>query len=149
MSPERKTAVISNVRSTIAAYMMYWHKLCLEISILISSGIVAVVTFGVDRASLSPSGRIALILCTGLAVLFGIRLVIYAASLLQDFRKILARADEHDGLFDINAYIPGDSIYPTKWQTSDTMKMDTIPKGAIVLMVITWLVLSFFIIIAK
>ena len=131
------------------SYIMYWHKLCLEVSILLSSGIIAVSTFGVDRAELSNSGKWALIGGFGLAVVAGTILILYAAKLLQDLRGILVRADRHDRLFEVGAYVPDHPLYPPDWETSDAVRMDVLPKWAIGLMVVTWVGVSALLLLQK
>jgi hypothetical protein len=137
-----KHEVVANVRSTVAGYIMYWHKLCLEVSILLSSGIVAVSTFGIDRSALSDVGKWLLIGAFGVAVAAGTYLILYAARLLQELRGILVRADRHDRLFEAGVYVPGHSLYPPEWETADAVRMDMVPKWAIGLMLATWISVS-------
>ncbi len=137
-----KSDVALNVRSTVASYMMYWHKLCLEVSILISSGVVAVSTFGVDKASISATGIWALIVGFGLASVAGSYLILKASRLIQDLRGILVRVDRYDELFTEGAFVPGEALYPKSWETFDAVGMDFVPKWSIGLMVATWISVS-------
>lgn len=138
----KKHDVALNVRSTVASYMMYWHKLCLEVSILISSGIVAVSTFGIDKAALSTGGKWALIGGFAVAAAAGSYLILKASRLIQDLRGILVRVDSFDELFVDGAFVEGDSLYPKSWEKFDAVGMDFVPKWSIGLMVATWLVVS-------
>ena len=138
----KKDDVALNVRSTVASYMMYWHKLCLEVSILISSGIVAVSTFGVDKTSLSTTGIWALIVGFGVAAVAGSYLILRASRLIQDLRGILVRVDRYDQLFTDDAFVPGEALYPKSWETFDAVGMDFVPKWSIGLMLATWITVS-------
>lgn len=146
---EKRQAVVSSVRSTVAGYIMYWHKLCLEVSILISSGIVAIVTFGIDRASLDLTGKALLLLGSGMAVCAGVFLIVRAARLLQDLRQILVKVDKHDQLFDDNVYLKDESLYPKAWKDFDAVRMDLVPKWSIGLMLSTWAFISLLVLIGK
>ncbi len=146
---DKKQGVVSSVRSTMASYIMYWHKLCLEVSILISSGIVAIVTFGIDRASLDTGGKVFLLVGSFLAVCAGTFLVWRASGLLQDLRQILVRADKYDQLFDDGAYLKDESLYPKSWKDSDVVRMDIVPKWSIGLMVVTWLFIAALVLVGK
>ncbi|MGQ4660734.1 hypothetical protein [Lysobacter sp. F6437] len=138
----KKHDVALNVRSTVASYMMYWRKLCLEVSILISSGIVAVSTFGVDKAALSIEGRWGLIIGFGVAAAAGSYLILKASRLIQELRGILVRVDRYDELFVDGAFVPGDSLYPKSWENFDAVGMDFVPKWSIALMAATWVTVS-------
>ena len=138
----KKHDIALNVRSTVAGYVMYWHKLCLEVSILISSGIVAVSTFGVDKSTLSTPGRWALIGGFAVAAAAGTYLILKASRLIQDLRGILVRVDRFDQLFVEGAFLEGESLYPKSWETFDAVGMDFVPKWSIALMAATWLTVS-------
>jgi hypothetical protein len=134
---KRKQDVALNVRSTIADYMMYWHKICLELSILVSSGIVAVSTFGVDRSQLSSTLKYTLVITFILAAAAATWLILKAAGLIQDLRGILVRVDKYNRLFEVDAYLPGESLYPPNWEKFDAVRMDVIPKWSIAVLVAT------------
>lgn len=145
----KKHNIALNVRSTVAGYMMYWHKLCLEVSILISSGIVAVSTFGVDKAALSFEGKWALIAGFGVAAAAGSYLILKASRLIQDLRGILVRVGRYDELFTKGAFVPGEPLYPESWEKFDAVGMDFVPKWSIALMVATWVAVSFLLLIHR
>ncbi|MCR6663876.1 MAG: hypothetical protein NVV60_12210 [Luteimonas sp.] len=134
--------VALNVRSTIASYVMYWHKLCLEVGIIISSGIVAVSTFGVDKSELSTNGKLALIVGFAIAAIAGTILILKASNLVQELRGILVRVDRYDELFTDSAFIPNETLYPHSWEKFDAVGMDFVPKWSICLMVATWATVS-------
>lgn len=149
IDPTRTQDVVLNVRSTVAGYIMYWHKLCLEVSILLSSGIVAVSTFGIDRTTLSGVGKVALIAGFALAAIAGTVLILNVAKLLQDLRGILVRADTHDRLFDDDVYLPRDSLYPKSWRDADAVRMDVVPKRSIGLIIVTTIAVSAILMLSK
>ncbi len=137
-----KQDVTLNVRATVADYMMYWHKLCLEVSILVSSGIVGVSTFGVDKSQLSLALKIMLIAVFVVAAGAASWLILKASRLIQELRGILVRVDKHDRLFEVGAYLADESIYPSAWAKFDAVGMDVIPKWSMALLVATTAVVS-------
>ncbi|MBW8366740.1 MAG: hypothetical protein K0M70_02650 [Arenimonas sp.] len=134
--------VVLNVRSTNAAYIMYWHKMCLEISVLMSSGMIAVGTFGLDKSSATISVRIALVVGFLLASAAAAWLILKISAVVQEHRAILVRVDKFDRLFAKDAYLKGESLYPESWESFDAVRMDIVPKWSMFLVIATFIIMS-------
>ncbi|MBW8366741.1 MAG: hypothetical protein K0M70_02655 [Arenimonas sp.] len=137
-----KHDVVLNVRSKVASDINYQHKLCLEVSILVSSGMIAIGTFGLDRSSAPLSVRIALILGFLIAAVGASWLIIRISVLVQELREILVRLDTFNELFTADSYLTGVSIYPKSWESVDAARMDLVPKWSLSLIVVTGLAMS-------
>jgi hypothetical protein len=132
-----------SVRTTMSTYIMYWHKLCLEVSVLVSSGILAVSTLGVEKSALTDAGKACLVAGFGLAALAAVWLIYEMSDLLDVVRRILVKADKVNHLFVKGAFVSGDSLYPPEWEVLDAVKMGVVPRWGIGVVLATWAVASF------
>lgn len=127
-TPEEKQNIVLNVRSTNAAYIMYWHKICTDVAVAVAQIMVGVAAFAFTRESVSSSTKIAI---TGLFVILVIghfALARYAMKIIDQIRAILQKLDKFDGLFEENIYTDGETLYPKAWsEEHDEISMQSLP----------------------
>lgn len=139
---DQKQNVLINVRSTVAGYIMYWHKLCLEITVFLSTVIIAIGTFVLTRPESSNLARNGVIAFVVLLCLFGCYVIYRASRLLNELRLILVKVDTADGLFLESEYIDGKTIYPLTWEKYDAVSMADIPNSCIFIIAILGIIVS-------
>lgn len=120
LSTPEAAALRAHVREVVAGYVCHWHRIACDTAMFGVAGSAAIAGFAL---TLQEPSR---------AVTNGVPLAILAlgwagavfAWLIKghtvDNRSILVRLDKADGLFEVGRYVPGEAVYPPKWERSGT-----------------------------
>ncbi len=142
---DQKQSVILNIRSTAATYIMYWHKLCIEITVFLATCMIGIGTFTLTRIDTAMNAKLGIAVFLLLLATFGFFVIRRMALLLQTLREVLVKTDQADKLFSDGEYVPNTSIYPKEWESNDAVGMDFIPKASMIFLALLSVVVSFFI----